>query len=85
MGEFIHQRCIQRFYYFKSRVYILSSTISNVSGIFDIISHLMEQYFSGDDNNTTDYVIEGLLRSVIDNARVAIKNPEDYEARSNIM
>ena len=56
-----------------------------VSGIFDIISHLMEQYFSGDDNNTTDYVIEGLLRSVIDNARVAIKNPENYEARSNIM
>ena len=56
-----------------------------VSGIFDIISHLMEQYFSGDDNNTTDYVIEGLLRSVIDNARVAIKNPKDYEARSNIM
>ena len=56
-----------------------------VSGIFDIMSHLMEQYFSGNDNNTTDYVIEGLLRSVIDNARVAIKNPNDYEARSNIM
>ena len=45
----------------------------------------MEQYFSGEDNNTTDYVIEGLLRSVIDNARVAIKNPMDYEARSNLM
>ena len=29
-----------------------------VSGVFDIMSHLMEQYFSGDDNNTTDYVIE---------------------------
>lgn len=56
-----------------------------VSGIFDIMSHLMEQYFSGNDNNTTDYVIEGLLRSVIDNARVAIKNPNDYEARSNLM
>ena len=56
-----------------------------VSGIFDIMSHLMEQYFSGEDNNTTDYVIEGLLRSVIDNARVAIKNPKDYEARSNLM
>ncbi|BBF43077.1 NADH-dependent butanol dehydrogenase A [Lachnospiraceae bacterium KM106-2] len=56
-----------------------------VSGIFDIMSHLMEQYFSGTDNNTTDYVIESLLRSVIDNARVAIKNPTDYEARSNIM
>ena len=56
-----------------------------VSGIFDIMSHLMEQYFSGSDNNTTDYVIEGLLRSVIDNAKVAIKNPRDYEARSNLM
>ena len=56
-----------------------------VSGVFDIMSHLMEQYFSGNDNNTTDYVIEGLLRSVIDNARVAVKNPKDYEARSNIM
>ena len=56
-----------------------------ISGVFDIMSHLMEQYFSGDDNNTTDYVIEGLLRSVIDNVKVAIKNPKDYEARSNIM
>ena len=56
-----------------------------ISGVFDIMSHLMEQYFSGTDNNTTDYVIEGLLRSVIDNARVALKNPTDYEARSNIM
>ena len=36
-----------------------------VSGIFDIMSHLMEQYFSGDDNNTTDYLIEALLPSVI--------------------
>ena len=56
-----------------------------VSGIFDIMSHLMEQYFSGEDNNTSDYVIEGLLRSVIDNSRVAVKDPNNYEARSNIM
>ena len=56
-----------------------------VSGIFDTLSHLMEQYFSGDDNNTTDYVIEGVMNALIDNARVAIENPMDYEARSNIM
>lgn len=56
-----------------------------VSGIFDIFSHLMEQYFSGDDDNTTDYVIEAVMKSLIKSARVAIKNPEDYEARSNIM
>lgn len=32
-----------------------------VSGIFDIMSHLMEQYFSGKDDNTTDYVIEAVM------------------------
>lgn len=56
-----------------------------VSGVFDTMSHLMEQYFTGSDSNTTDYLIEALLRSSIDNVRVALKNPEDYEARSNIM
>ena len=56
-----------------------------VSGIFDIMSHLMEQYFSGDDDNTTDYIIEGILESLIHSARKALRNPVDYEARSNIM
>lgn len=60
------------------------SSYQMVAGIFDIMSHLMEQYFSNDDNNTSDYIIEGLMRCVIDNARVAVKNPTDYEARSNI-
>lgn len=56
-----------------------------VSGVFDTMSHLMEQYFSGNDNNTTDYIIESLLKSSIDNVRAALKNPEDYESRSNLM
>lgn len=55
------------------------------SGIFDTMSHLMEQYFSGDDDNTTDYVLEGVMRSLIVSAKTAMKNPTDYEARSNIM
>lgn len=55
------------------------------SGIFDIMSHLMEQYFSGDDDNVTDYVIEGVMRSLIVSARKALEDPKDYEARSNIM
>jgi len=56
-----------------------------VSGIYDVFSHLCEQYFSGDDDNTTDYLIEGVLASLITAARAALKNPKDYEARSNIM
>lgn len=59
--------------------------IQMISGIFDIMSHLMEQYFSGNDDNTTDYVIEAVMTSLIKSARTAVKNPEDYESRSNIM
>ncbi|MBO4729855.1 MAG: iron-containing alcohol dehydrogenase [Bacteroidaceae bacterium] len=55
------------------------------AGIFDIMSHIMEQYFSDEDDNTSDYLSEGLMRSLIVASRAAVKNPEDYEARSNIM
>lgn len=56
-----------------------------VSGIYDIMSHILEQYFSGTDDNTSDYISEGLLRSLIHSANIAVQNPTDYEARSNIM
>ena len=56
-----------------------------VAGFFDIMSHIMEQYFSDDDDNTTDYLAEGLMRSLVHSSRIAVKNPQDYEARSNIM
>ncbi|MBP5303683.1 MAG: iron-containing alcohol dehydrogenase [Clostridia bacterium] len=56
-----------------------------VAGIYDIFSHICEQYFSGEDDNTTDYLAEALMKSVVHSSLVAIENPEDYEARSNIM
>ncbi len=56
-----------------------------ISGFFDIMSHILEQYFSGEDDNTSDYLAEGLLRSLLHSAEIAVRNPEDYEARSNIM
>ena len=56
-----------------------------VAGMFDIMSHIMEQYFSGDDDSTSDYLAEGLMRSLIASSRVAVKDPKNYEARSNIM
>lgn len=55
------------------------------AGIYDIFNHICEQYFSGEDDNTSDYISEGLMKSVIHSSRIAIGNPEDYEARSNIM
>ena len=56
-----------------------------VAGIYDIMSHILEQYFSGTDDNTSDYLAEGLMRSLIAASRAALRNPRDYEARSNIM
>ena len=56
-----------------------------VAGFFDIMSHILEQYFSGEDDNTSDYIMEGLLKSLIHSSKIAVKNPTDYEARSNIM
>lgn len=56
-----------------------------VSGIYDIFNHICEQYFSDEDDNTSDYISEGLMRSVIHSSRIANKDPQDYEARSNLM
>ena len=56
-----------------------------VAGIYDIMNHICEQYFSGEDDNTSDYISEGLMRGLIHASRIAVKDPQNYEARSNIM
>ncbi len=54
------------------------------AGIYDAFNHICEQYFSGTDDNTSDYIAEGLMRSLVHASRIAVKDPTDYEARSNI-
>ena len=56
-----------------------------VAGIYDIFSHICEQYFSGTDDNTSDYLAEGLMHSLIHSSRIAVRDMQNYEARSNIM
>ena len=57
-----------------------------VSGAFDILSHIMETYFSEpNEDNVSDDIMEVLMRSVIRNLRAAIRDPRDYTARSNLM
>ena len=56
-----------------------------VAGIYDIFNHICEQYFSGEDDNTSDYISEGLMRSLLHSSRIANRDPQNYEARSNIM
>ena len=56
-----------------------------VAGVYDIFNHICEQYFSDEDDNTSDYISEGLMRSLIHSSRIAVKDLQNYEARSNIM
>ena len=56
------------------------------AGSVDILSHAMEQYFqSNDEAYITDVLTEGVMKTVIKYAPVAMESPEDYEARSNLM
>lgn len=68
-------------------VYTYSVPVNQmVSGGFDSLSHIMETYFSEPDtDNVSDDISEALMRSVIHNLRIAIQNPEDYTARSNLL
>lgn len=67
--------------------YTLTMPIRQIrAGSFDIFSHIMETYFSFPmESNPTDDVSEGLMRGLIRDLRVAIKDTQDYQARSNIM
>lgn len=57
-----------------------------ISGAFDSFTHMMETYFSApDEDNVSDSLNEALMKSVVRNLRKAIANPEDYEARSNLV
>lgn len=56
-----------------------------IAGFYDIMSHILEQYSSGEDDNTSDYIMEGLLKSLIHSSKIAVNDPTNYEARSNIM
>lgn len=55
-------------------------------GVTDIMAHLFERYFTNtQDVEVTDRVIEALLMTMINEAPKVMDNPDDYQARANIM
>jgi alcohol dehydrogenase YqhD (iron-dependent ADH family) len=55
-------------------------------GIVDMMAHICERYFTNTPSvDLTDELCEGTLRSIIKNARLVMENPEDYDARANLM
>ena len=56
------------------------------NGITDIMAHLLERYFTNTANvELTDRLIESVLKTVIHNGPLLIKNPGDYNAWAEIM
>ena len=82
---FADEKIMPKFAVLNPRYTLTLPHYQMVSGIYDIFNHICEQYFSGEDDNVSDYISEGLMRSVIHASRIANNDPQDYEARSNLM
>lgn len=85
IGHIFGENVFPKFAILNPRLTFTLPHYQMVAGVYDIFNHITEQYFSGTDDNTSDYVMEGLMKSLIYSSRVALQNAEDYEARSNIM
>lgn len=85
IGHVFGDRVFPKFSILNPTFTLTLPTYQMVAGFYDIMSHILEQYFSGTDDNTSDYIMEGLLRSLIHSSRIAVSDPNNYEARSNIM
>jgi alcohol dehydrogenase YqhD (iron-dependent ADH family) len=55
-------------------------------GAADMMAHVMERYFTNTkDVEITDRLCEGILLTIINETPKALANPNDYEARANLM
>lgn len=62
------------------------SAYQTACGVADMVAHIMERYFTNEpDVGFSDHLCEAALRSIIQEAPVAIAEPENYGARANIM
>ena len=82
---FADEKIMPRFSILNPKYTLTLPHYQMTAGIYDIFNHICEQYFSGNDDNTSDYISEGLMRSLLHASRIANKDPQNYEARSNIM
>ncbi len=61
------------------------SKYQTASGVADIMSHAMESYFAPEDAKLQDYFTEAILKVCVEDGPVAVEEPENYEARANLM
>lgn len=82
----ICQDCRPKFAMMNPELTFTLPAYQTACGIVDIMMHTMERYFTTVKNvELTDRISEGLLKTVINNAPIAIKDPTNYDARAEIM
>ena len=85
IGHVFNDEVMPKFAILNPKYTMTLPTYQMVAGIYDIFNHICEQYFSNDDDNSSDYLAEALMKSTVKSSLITVKNPQDYEARSNIM
>ena len=82
---FEDDRIIPRFAIMNPRYTVNLPPYQTYVGIADVLSHLLERYFSDEKNSdTTDYLIEGAVKALLVNAQRLIDDPKDINARAEI-
>lgn len=61
------------------------SAKQTAAGCSDIMSHLLERYFTTTENtDTTDLLLVGAMKALIKNSLILVNDPQNYAARSEI-
>ena len=82
---FEDDRIIPKFAVMNPRYTVNLPEYQTYVGIADVLSHLLERYFSDEKNSdTTDYLIEGAVKALLVNAKRLIDDPKDINARAEI-
>lgn len=78
--------CRPRFAIMNPELTMTLPEYQTMCGSTDILMHTMERYFTSNGNmRLTDEIAEGLMRTVIDNTRILLDDPGNYDARAEIM
>ena len=78
--------CRARFAIMNPELTYTLPAYQTASGCVDILYHTIERYFSGGETvEPTDYMAEGLMRTMLEMAPKAIADPTDYESHAAIM
>lgn len=91
--EGLHKISIRTEYILRPKFALLNPELTftlppyqTAAGIVDMMAHILERYFSlTEGTEVTDRLCEGLLKAIITEAPVVIAEPENYDARANIM